>query len=891
MRNIFILAMAMALVSITIAILQQRPELLTRENIAIFIVISSAVSLACLAFTLRSRISYAFINKKELGVSEIANLLGIRSMTPNGNYVIVQGTKLIGHSYVAVTKVPYFIEDMEKEKKLWFIQNFARVLQTISFPFEMIVRGFPLSAESEIKRVQREIDDVRMRLYVEKGMENPGAQAKLKRLEREHERLLSGEGIRAVSFLVHLLVQGDNTEKIANELDSNTKTLTVTLESTLGVRVSRLSGSDMLRALKEFFRASAVVVPKKIWKAFTWDLSYLIPFTQPKLPSLDQLLHGVYLGRTTGNIPVGIDLSKQNNPHLCLLGITGSGKSVTAKSLITRYHDKYQSKILVIDYAGEYAPWVTSRSGTIVDMSKNSINPFELGPEPLLVKIQQVVETFEVICELNLIQTNAFHNYVERAYESRGFKLHDESTWKGKAPDLAEIIETMEKRVLSLSGPEQATVQSLLRRLRPLVQGPFGVFRKSSLSLANLTQGFVCLDLSKLASNSLKDVVAWSVFQYIDSTMRLKGQRSEISLIICIEEAYRICMDPRAIPVTLIKEGRKYGYAVIVIAQDLLDLAPQIVANVGTIIVHRITHPRYVRFLEKQLGLAQNEVERLRNLDRGEALVKLSTDAKPFFVRVDMEKVEELPIIEPISQDSNLYDKLGEKQAPLESLEVIRAPLTNVNNKGKISENAQKLLETIREGPGLRITEYYKKLGFNSFRGNKAKEELAKLGLVEARELPRVTGKGRYGKILSLTEKAQPLQEETKRFGGELHRHLVHLLSSKLSEKGLDVEVEAPLGSGKLADIVVNRKIAFEVETREFKEENITKNLDAGLEKVVIVCQTQKLVERMKAKLAEKGLVSNVVVVDLSSLIRNLEHYLDRLGLEVKKVELRTRNR
>jgi len=59
----------------------------------------------------------------------------------------------------------------------------------------------------------------------------------------------------------------------------------------------------------------------------------------------------------------------------------------------------------------------------------------------------------------------------------------------------------------------------------------------------------------------------------------------------------------------------------------------------------------------------------------------------------------------------------------------------------------------------------------------------------------------------------------------------------------------------------------------------------------LIVCQTQKLVERMKVKLAEKGLVSNVVVVDLSSLIRNLEHYLDQLGLEVKKVELRTRNR
>ncbi|MEM3489542.1 MAG: hypothetical protein QXO75_07825, partial [Nitrososphaerota archaeon] len=569
------------------------------------------------------------------------------------------------------------------------------------------------------------------------------------------------------------------------------------------------------------------------------------------------------------------------------------GKSVSCKTLAARYHDRYQTRILVIDYAGEYAPWVLSREGIVIDMSKNSINPFELGGEPLLVKIQQVVEAFEVICNFNLQQTNMFDKYVEKAYELNGFELQDESTWKNKAPSLAQIIQLMEGDVPSLPAPEQATVESVLRRLRPLAQGPFGIFKASPISLADLTKGFVCLDLSKLASNSLKDLIAWTVFQYIDSVMRLKGQHEGIELLIIIEEAHRICRDPRAIPVRIIKEGRKYGYAVVVVAQDLSDVAPQIIANVGTMIVHQLTHPQYLRFLEKQLGLAQHEVERLRNLERGEALVKLSTDPKPFFVRVDMERVEE-PVIEGQTAEKQiLYAEIAEKKPEIKSSGKVRAHSSN-DNLPTLSDDAEKLLDAVRSTEGLIITEYYRRLGLNSYRGNKAKAELEKLGLIEAKELPKIIGKGRFGKVLKLTDKAKAMYgvKETKRFGGELHRHIVNLLSSKLKEVELSVEVEASLGSGALADIIVNRKIAFEVETKDFREENVVKSLNAGMEKVVIVCQTEKAAEKVREEIYGKPFSSKVVVVNLSSLLKNFDAYLHELGLkEVRKVGLCSRDR
>jgi predicted transcriptional regulator len=191
-------------------------------------------------------------------------------------------------------------------------------------------------------------------------------------------------------------------------------------------------------------------------------------------------------------------------------------------------------------------------------------------------------------------------------------------------------------------------------------------------------------------------------------------------------------------------------------------------------------------------------------------------------------------------------------------------------HKYLMSKNAANLLECVVENPDLRATEHYRKVGLNDYQGNKAKQELEGLGLIESTELPKVTGKGRYGKVFRLTQQAEHLVADTKRTkrkGGALHRHLINTLARELKQHGFKVEVEVPLGLGRTTDIVADGEIAFEIETSDFSLTNVTKNLNAGFRKVILVSQTKSTREKIERKLAESGSTEGVLVTDLSTLL------------------------
>src|SRR6266516_7838618 len=195
----------------------------------------------------------------------------------------------------------------------------------------------------------------------------------------------------------------------------------------------------------------------------------------------------------SGRSPRG--LNSYSNPHGCSVGASGSGKSTFIKTFLTRCHDLEQNPVMIIDYAGEYRDWVLSRNGTVVDFSRDIINPFELGSATLADRIRQVVDSFDHNCDFKTInQKNAFTFYVTRAYKEKGFKPTDRETWKGEPPTVQDIIRLMEQDVDHLKPMKQVTVLTLLDRLQAVASGAFGIFGKSTVSIDSLTRGFTCVD-------------------------------------------------------------------------------------------------------------------------------------------------------------------------------------------------------------------------------------------------------------------------------------------------------------------------------------------------------------------------------------------------------------
>jgi hypothetical protein len=482
----------------------------------------------------------------------------------------------------------------------------------------------------------------------------------------------------------------------------------------------------------------------------------------------------------------------------------------------------------------------------------------------LFDRIRQLVDGFQKICDFKTInQRNAFTHYVLKAYQAKGYSSGDPESWKKPPPTLADVIHLMETNVEKLTPMRQLTVASLIDRLQVMASGPFGIFGPSTVSVEHVMQGFNCIDLSRVTSNQLKDIIAWTFLQRIDARMRIHGLQRDVRLLVVLDEAWKVCRDEDSLAVALVKEGRKYGYALLVSSQDATaDLAESILANAGTAIIHHTEHPKYLHFLQRAYGLTDQEVARVQNLPVGEALIKLGDDPRPVFVRVDMEVVEE----QEISPIQTLSAQQGQNLAQIEKLGNTSADSPPVILP---SPNAARLLSSIQQHPPWKTTEHYRYLRVNDFQGNKAKDELVRHGLVESVELPRYAGKGRWGRILRLTPTGQHFMRvaAVPRSGGTLHQHLVDLVARRLAKEGWHLEREVRTAGG-WTDLVAKGNIAIEVETRDFNPANVRKNLDAGFEKIVLICQSKDQVSRFREQLAvDKVNPSKVIVIDIASVL------------------------
>ncbi len=75
---------------------------------------------------------------------------------------------------------------------------------------------------------------------------------------------------------------------------------------------------------------------------------------------------GAYVGKTLQyKLPFFLDTSKLMNPHVSLIGMTGSGKTYFMKSYLIRCRLGRDASILIIDWNNEYNEIVTMLDGTI----------------------------------------------------------------------------------------------------------------------------------------------------------------------------------------------------------------------------------------------------------------------------------------------------------------------------------------------------------------------------------------------------------------------------------------------------------------------------------------------------------------------------------------------
>ncbi|MBI3841576.1 MAG: ATP-binding protein [Thaumarchaeota archaeon] len=582
----------------------------------------------------------------------------------------------------------------------------------------------------------------------------------------------------------------------------------------------------------------------------TSDLAHMIPCYMTNIPPTKYIDEGIFLGTSELlNMPICISFKKLLSPTGLIIGKIRTGKSTTAKAILIRQHLLYGTKILIFDPHGEYADLVRSVGGTVIDMRKEKINPCQLAKNLTnKQKAHQLVDMLGTVFELNPIQRYYLTDYSYRGFEELGENL----TFNY----IIDMLTKESKRNTSLA----KTIQAILVRIWDITESVFG--DTNSIPIDDITKGIVCIDLSKLDSNEIRNMAMLSILQYIYNTM-LANQTTEpydpdgpLRLLIMIDEAGRIASDESSSAVKLVKESGKFKIGLIFGIQDLPDLDPKIKSNYGFMIVHKLDDTEYISKIQRDGNFTKEQAERIRSLAVGTAYLKLNfKDAsvqRPFIVRVAREEYE----VQKTEQNSNYLIEKGkireDSAKKTEIRESAEHPKLNNLEKEKqdpIHELELKLAKSIAANPLLNVTQHYKNIGTDTYYGNLARQSLESKDYVKGTYLK---GNMKKGRMLSLTEKGiveLELEKNTARFGGTVHINVVESVAEKFREFGCTVEKEKSLGHNKYADLVVNSKIAVEVDMRELRESNIQKNLESGFDQIIEICYEKTQLDSFKKKL------------------------------------------
>ena len=348
---------------------------------------------------------------------------------------------------------------------------------------------------------------------------------------------------------------------------------------------------------------------------------------RPPEPSPEMLLsspsESVYIGKTKAlRVPFFWSPEKMVNPHLSVVGITGSGKSYFVKTFITRASIVFGSGILILDWAGEYSEWVLQAGGRVVEFGREGMNILELGGMAPHARVRQVMDSLCMLTDISNFPSQAriTGDALEQAYLSRGFSLQFPASKSKKPPTLNDAY-----KILLRKGKRSSDSAEAAHRLKSLMLSSGGAFTSSTISLDSLLTGFVCVDLHSLPTESMRSLAGLSVLQFVKEKMRMQGYspKQKPRLFVVVDEAWKIASDERSDVVSIVREGRKYGFSLIVASQNPSDVHRSIFSNVGTMACFRLTLASERDYVRSSFSYSDFFEKQSHSLSVGQALFHL----------------------------------------------------------------------------------------------------------------------------------------------------------------------------------------------------------------------------------------------------------------------------
>lgn len=322
--------------------------------------------------------------------------------------------------------------------------------------------------------------------------------------------------------------------------------------------------------------------------------------------------------------------------HLTLLGVTGAGKSTTA-AVLTRQLAGLGLPVMVLDWHNEHGSVIRSVGGTVVAPSVDSftLNPLEFGSTSDPVEhIALVTDIFSDIYKFTHPQAYMFRNSLQKCLSEAS---------DNEVPTLTSLVRIIEAYPLR-SAYDNETKVALLRRLVPLTQGQAGkaLDGPSTSPIEELLDKVLCVELGHMRDLQTRSIFANILLKMVYENRLTRQGRTEH--IMLVEEARNVAParreeDPPSVGERMISELRKFGEAMIFVAQFPTQISSEIIKNSGLRIIHRLAWAEDLKLIGQSLNLTQEQLAHIANLGVGEVVVSLARLQRPILVQVRAEAV------------------------------------------------------------------------------------------------------------------------------------------------------------------------------------------------------------------------------------------------------------
>ena len=527
---------------------------------------------------------------------------------------------------------------------------------------------------------------------------------------------------------------------------------------------------------------------------------------EPGNPTAEQGTKALLAGETE---EYAIDYAREPNPHVVIVGGSGSGKTVTLRAFIVRNCMQLGVPFLIIDWNGEQEDWAKEAGAVLWNVpSTMKLNPFSRRGKSIPDRTAMLMDLFQFGAGLTYLQAGRLRTMAYQMYQEGEPTLID--LWH-------QASEAMNDRA---KPPDERQYMAWIEQRLKMIQRVIGYEPEEFWDSLFKRNNVVSL---RGLSEVEKGVAAYAIFQRVYEIFNEKPElNKKMQLMMVLDEAWKILQSQQqdkqeALPSQIVRLGRKYGFGILVSTQQLTDLPPTFLNSSAIQIIHRYRETSTTMSAASLYNLGQFETAYLGTAKPGEAMVvdQYRSQLGQWwldYIKVAMLNKEEMKVLselydtyepKPINETQlpidEYWNKPKEPEQPKEQEEV-KIPFMPPKDRPTATVHAALLaINYNKDAPLITLVKYLKEKGFVTgdptiygSQGRKGLFDVAiEIGLVEKKEGGfRLTKKGE--KWIG----PEKIIESEASVGGEVHKQLLIKTIEYLHDKNMLVtapsEREAP---------------------------------------------------------------------------------------------------